>query len=152
MTPRQAAKEIVALLKEAEDVTAPSAELRAFLDDLAKSPGLKKPRVNRRTTAGGGTSVGTTPRVGERTKRPTEVEMAQTIEELAKKLNDAFNSDERFEAVMTEVEAQPLTKSNVVTLYQRVFKSARAPSTSLTKPELFNALRKARIKQVRGQS
>ncbi len=78
--------------------------------------------------------------------------MSKTIEELATKLRNAFESDSSFEAAINEPKVQKLSKPNVVTLFNRVFNTTRAFPKSLTKPDLFNAIRRERINRVRGGS
>jgi hypothetical protein len=146
----QAAKELIALLEEAQrrGATAPSDELRLFLNELAESGGLKKPR-KKKVTSKAGVSTVATPRVGARPKRPTGAAMAKTIEDLAKRLRDSFENASSFETVLTAPETQSLSKANVVTLYSRVFN--QAPAKSMSKPEIFSAMRRERINWVRGQ-
>lgn len=150
MKTSQAAKEIIALLEEASrrGASAPSEELRLFLNELATSGGLKKPR-KRKVTSKTGVSTGAKPRVGARPKRPTGVEMAKTIEDLAKRLRDSFESASSFETVLNDPQTQALSKANVVTLYNRVFD--QPPAKSMTKPEIFSAMKRERINWVRGQ-
>lgn len=151
MKTTQAAKEIIALLEEAvsRGASSPSAELRGFLDELALSPGLKKPRKKAETKSRR-TSSGSEPRVGTRRKRP-EVDMSKTIEELAARLRDAFENQSSFENVLSAPETQGLSKANIVTLYKRVFGPEQPLSKSLTKPEIINAMRRERINRVRGR-
>jgi hypothetical protein len=151
MKTAEAAKEILALLEEGarRGVASPSADLRLFLNELSASGGLKKPRKVRKLTTKTGGSKGSTPRVGVRPKRPTGVEMAKTIEELANKLRDAFESAASFETVLNDPQTQALSKANVVTLYNRLFDQQPAPS--MTKPEIFNAMRRERINWIRGR-
>lgn len=75
--------------------------------------------------------------------------MSKTIDELAQKLRDAFNSDDRFESALNDPRVQGLSKANVVTLYNRVFEEPRRLAKSMTKPEVFNAIRRERISRVR---
>ncbi|MEZ5972491.1 MAG: hypothetical protein R3C31_11830 [Hyphomonadaceae bacterium] len=77
--------------------------------------------------------------------------MAKSIEELARKLRDAFESEAQFETVLKDPTTQALSKANVVTLYKKVFDVARPLSKSLTKPDVFNAIRRERINWVRGK-
>lgn len=141
MTPERAAAEILELLEEAKRLggSSISTELENFLKELSACGGLKKKSTRRPGTS--------TPRPTSRRKDPLQV--AKTIEELAKKLRDAFQSDQRFEEVIRRPEAQGLSKANVVTLYNRVFETQHKFSAKLTKPDLFEAIRKERIKRVR---
>lgn len=150
MKTSQAAREIIALLEEGRrrGASAPSDDLRQFLDELALSGGLKKPRKTK-VSSKTGVSKTATPRVGARPKRPTGVEMAKTIEELAKKLRESFENPSSFETVLSDPQTQALSKANVVTLYSRVFE--QPPARSMTKPEIFSAMRRERINWVRGQ-
>lgn len=142
MTPAEAAKEITKLLQEAErrGMPAISADLHLFLQELAVCGGLKKKSTRR----AGSSPSGRRPR-----GRKDEAEVAKTIDELAAKLKSAFQSDERFEEVISRPEAQSLSKANVVTLYNRVFETNHKFAAKLTKPDLFEAIRKERIKRVR---
>lgn len=153
MRTTDAARAIVALLEEGRrrGAPAPSEELRAFLAELSASPGLRKP-VNRRRTPGTGISIRTASRVGARTERATEADMAKTIDEMAQKLRGAFDSEERFETVLADPKTKKLSKAGVVTLYNSVFESPRPLARSMTKPEIFNAIRRERINRVRGRS
>jgi hypothetical protein len=153
MKTADAASQIIALLKEgaARGTRPPSAELLAFLTELAVSPGLKKPR-KKAETKNKKSSSGAAPRVGSRRKRPTEAEVSKTIEELAQKLRNAFENQASFESVLSAPETQALSKANVVTLYNRVFNPEEPLSTSLTKPEIFGAMKRERINRVRGRS
>lgn len=142
MKPAQAAKEIEKLLREAERLGATpiSAQLSSFLQELAACDGLKKKSTRR----AGSSSPPRPPRA-----RKDEAEVAKTIDELAAKLRGAFQSDERFEEVISRPEAQGLSKANVVVLYNRVFETKHKFPAKLTKPDLFEAIRKERIKRVR---
>lgn len=150
MNTSQAAREIIALLEEGRQrgATGPSEELRLFLGELAESGGLKKPR-KKKVTSSAGVSKVAKPRVGSRPKRPTGAEMAKTIEELARRLRDSFENPSSFETMLNDPQTQALSKANVVTLYNRVFE--QTPSRSMTKPEIFNAMRRERINWVRGK-
>lgn len=153
MKTADAAKQIIALLEEneARGGSSVSPDLRAFLEELAASPGLKKPRKKSETKSRK-TLVETAPRVGTGRKRPTEVEMSKTIDELAARLRSAFENQASFETVLTGAEAQGLSKANIVTLYNQVFQPEQPLSKSLTKPEILNAMRRERINRVRGRS
>ena len=150
MKTREAAHQIIALLQEGATRGAPvaSAELMAFLQELAESPGLKKPR-NKLSTKSRTTSPSSEPRARPRTPRK-EVDMSKTIEELAARLREAFGNQASFENVLNAPETQGLTKANIVTLYTRVFGADQRLSKSLTKPEILNAMRRERINRVRG--
>lgn len=150
MKTSQAAQELITLLEEGvrRGLPAPSEELRLFLSELATCGGLKKPR-KRKVTSGTGVSKGAKPRVGTRPKRPTGAEMAKTIEELAQRLRDSFESSSSFEAVLNDPQVQALSKANVVTLYSRLFE--QPPAKSMTKPEILSAMRRERINWVRGR-
>lgn len=76
--------------------------------------------------------------------------MSKTIDELAAKLREAFASDSSFEEAINAPTVQKLSKSNVVTLFNRVFETSREFPKSLTKPDLFNAIRRERVARVRG--
>lgn len=148
MKPGAAAAEIVALLEEAERLggSKMSPELSEFLRELADSGGLKKSARRTRGTSTGG--------AGGRVPRPPrdEATMSKTIDELAAKLQSAFASDTSFEEVMNEPVVQKLSKPNVVVLFNRVFRTHREFPKSLTKPDLFNAIRRERVARVRGSS
>jgi hypothetical protein len=152
MKTSDAAKEIVALLEEgaSRGVRRPSTELQNFLTEMASSPGLKKSR-KKSATKTSRTSSGAAPRVGTRRKKPPEVDMAGTIEELARKLREAFENQASFETVLSAPETQALSKANVVTLYNRVFEPEEPLSKSLSKPEIFSAMKRERINRVRGR-
>jgi hypothetical protein len=77
---------------------------------------------------------------------------AKTIEQLAAKLRETFMSDASFEAAVSEAAASNLSKENVVQLYNRLFDTNRKFSKALTKPDLFNAIRRDRIARVRARS
>ncbi len=149
MKPADAAKEILALAEASARLggPAPSEALRTFLDELAVSPGLKAVRKSTRTGKGDSASGAT--RVGTRAKWSTEAEMSKTIDDLARRLREAFNSDDRFESVLSDPQTQKLSKANIVTLYNRVFEEPRPLSKSMTKPDVFNAIRRERISRVR---
>ena len=150
MNTSQAAKELIALLQEGQrrGTPAPSEELQRFLSELSESGGLKKPR-KKKVTSKTGVSKAASPRVGARPKKPTGAEMAKTIEELAKKLRDSFENPSSFETVLNDPQTQGLSKANVVTLYNHVFE--QQPSKSMSKPEIFNAMRRERINWIRGK-
>lgn len=152
MKTSKAAQEINALLEwsVARGAPSPSVELRAFLNELALSPGLKKPRKKAETKSGE-SSGNVAPRVGAR-RKPPEVDMSKTINELAQRLRDAFQNPASFETVLNDPSTQGLSKANVVTLFSRVFEPEQPLSKSLTKPEMFNAMRRERINWVRGRS
>ena len=152
MTPKQAAKEISALLDEAEarGVHA-SSDVRAFLRELEASAGLKKPRKETATPSGQISPGDSGSRVASRPKRPV-VDMSKTIEELAARLRDAFENSSSFETVLSAPETKGLSKANIVTLYNRVFQPEQPLPKSLTKPEILNAMRRERINRVRGRS
>ncbi|MBY0563718.1 MAG: hypothetical protein K2P58_05965 [Hyphomonadaceae bacterium] len=78
--------------------------------------------------------------------------MAKTIDELAKALRDAFDNPTVFETVLNAPETQALSKASVATLYSRVFRSEQPPSRSMTKPELFRAMKRERINYARGRA
>ena len=149
MKPSEAAKEIRELAADLKRLSGLdlSPELLAFLDELEVSPGLKAVRKSK--TPAVGSSPKKTPRVGARPKRDTEAEMSKTIDEIAKKLKDAFNSDDGFERALTDPQVQTLSKAHVVTLYNRVFEQPRPLAKSMTKPEVLNAFRRERISRVR---
>jgi FtsZ-interacting cell division protein YlmF len=149
MKPSQAAKEITSLAEASARLGGPemSPELASFLEELAVSPGLKAVRKAKRKDQG--SSMRKAPRVGARSKQHAESDMAKTIDELARKLRAAFHSDDQFESVLSDPEAQTLSKAAVVTLYNRIFEEARPIAKSMTKPEVFNAIRRERISRVR---
>lgn len=78
--------------------------------------------------------------------------MSKTIEELASRLRDAFQNQASFETVLRAPETQGLSKANIVTLYNQVFRPEQPLAKSLTKPEILNAMRRERINRVRGGS
>lgn len=147
--PADAAKEILALAEASERLGGPSMSdaLRDFVSEMATTSAA--PAVKRASTIGTRKSANKAPRVGARVKRITEADMSKTIDELAQKLREAFYSDDQFERVLTAPETQGLSKANVVTLYNRVFQEPRPISKSMTKPDVFNAIRRERISRVR---
>lgn len=78
--------------------------------------------------------------------------MAKTIEQIADKLRANFMSDTNFEAAMSEATECGLTRDNVVQLYNKLFDTERKFGKSVTKPDLFNAIRRDRIARVRARS
>lgn len=77
--------------------------------------------------------------------------MAKTIEDLAVKLRAAFDSDDQFERLLQEPHTQKLSKANVVSLFKSVFGTERPLGKSLTKPDMFNAIRRERISRMRAR-
>jgi hypothetical protein len=145
MTPKQAAFELHKLLAELEASggTRPSAELREFLNSLSK----RTERKTQLTTANDHSPNGVAKR---RVRDPAA--MAKTIEELARRLRTHFMSDDQFEAAIAEAANSNLSKDNVVQLYNAVFETDRKFGKAMTKPDLFNAIRRDRIARVRARS
>lgn len=78
--------------------------------------------------------------------------MSETIQQLAARLERAFENDSNFEAAVSQAEASGLSKDNVVELYNRVFQTSRNFPKSVTKPGLFKAIRQDRLKKVRDRN
>lgn len=146
MKPEQAAAEIITLLQEGErrGAPAPSAALTQFLRRLSesKNSATLAPQQSNKLQK----------RVGSARARLSEAEMSSTIDQIAAKLRAAFPSDAAFEALITEPTVQSLSKPNVVALFNRVFDTSRTFPKAVTKPDLFNAMRRERISRVRGMS
>lgn len=148
MKPSDAATEIHSLADEllARGGAAMSDDLRVFLAELSSISTLPVRKSTRSTARQSETK---TRRVGTSPKRPSKAEMSKTIDELAKKLRETFNSDDSFEKLLSDPVVQGLSKANVVDLYKRVFDAPRPLAKSLTKPDVFNAIRRERITRVR---
>lgn len=150
MKPADAARELSRIIAASQQLggPVPSAELQQFLLDLAAAPALravKKSKTSKPSQTRGGAL-----RVGSRVKRASEATMSKTIEQLAQKLRNAFQSDEQFEQVLAGLEMQTLPKASVVVLYNRIFTEPRPIAKSMTKTEIFNAIRRERIARARG--
>jgi hypothetical protein len=140
MNLRDAIKEIKELLADGQrhGARAPSGELLAFLESASKQI-VKAPFTDAQKT--------TARRRTEPRTRGRERDVSKTIEELAVKLRSAFNQANEFDKLLALPETQRLTKSNVVQLFKRTFEAT--PRGDMTKPELFDAFRRERIRHVR---
>lgn len=146
MTPKQAANEILRLLAELEMLGGSSAS-----PDLMKFLASLQARKERKVRLTGASDAAPKTSVAKRRVRDPAA-MSKTIEELAAKLRTHFMSDAQFEVVMSEVANSNLSKDNVVQLYNAVFETDRKFGKSMTKPDLFNAIRRDRIARVRARS
>ncbi|KCZ56752.1 hypothetical protein [Hyphomonas chukchiensis] len=140
--------DLKSLMKDVEDLggNAPSSLLLEFVTGLEnqtftistkttrKPSGI--PRKPRKTAAG--------------KKDPAAV--ANTISELSSKLRAAFESDEKFERTVQDLEESGLTKASVIEVYNAVFDTRKSFPKSVSKDALLKALRKDRIAKVRAAS
>ena len=78
--------------------------------------------------------------------------MANTISELSSRLKAAFESDEKFERTVQDLEESGLTKASVIEVYNAVFDTRKSFPKSVSKDALMKALRKDRIAKVRAAS
>lgn len=149
MKPADAARELSRIVVASQRLggPAPSPELQRFLADLAKASGLDA--VKKTKTSEGRQKAGGASRVGSRAKRANGATMSKTIEQLAQKLRDAFQSDEQFERALADPEMQTLPKASMVVLYNCIFDEPRPIAKSMTKTEVFNAIRRERIARAR---
>jgi len=139
MNATEAAGETLKLLETLKALggPSPSPELQSYLRKaLGKSAQRSASPVGRSTSATAGRKSGKT-------------NMFETIQQLAARLERAFENDSGFEAAVSQAEASGLTKDNVVELYNRVFRTSRNFPKNVTKPGLFKAIRQDRLKKVR---
>tara|TARA_R110000803_G_scaffold38526_1_gene83376 strand:+ start:4097 stop:4543 length:447 start_codon:yes stop_codon:yes gene_type:complete len=96
----------------------------------------------------------TTPRKPRKTaaRKKDPVAVANTISELSSRLKAAFESDEKFERTVQDLEESGLTKASVIEVYNAVFDTRKSFPKSVSKDALMKALRKDRIAKVRAAS